>query len=244
MNKGDFIKMDLNGWIDATGKIFETTDEETAKKENIYSNGIKYGPVLVVAGSGSLLPGLEDEVAGMKVGEEKEVVLLPEKAFGARRADLLKVVPVSELKKHEIPPIPGMPVMIDNIPGIIRSVGSGRAVIDFNHPRAGEKIKYKIKIVEKIEKDEDKIRELVNYKYKENACESVELKGEEALVHVKKDLFLEPQDKSGFTNAIFAHLPCKKVSFMETTEKKEEKENEKAKEGENKEEAKAVKEEK
>ena len=43
-------------------------------------------------------------------------------------------------------PIPSLPVNIDNLNGIIRTVSGGRVIVDFNHPLSGRVLSYNVKV--------------------------------------------------------------------------------------------------
>ncbi len=163
MNKGDCIKINYIGRIKGTGEIFDLTYEDVAKKEGIYNPKIKYGPVGIIVGSGMILKGLEDKIMGMNVGEKNKVSLSPKEAFGERKPELVKVVPISELKKSGVNPRPGLIVDFSGIKGRIQSVSSGRVRIDFNNPIAGKDVEYEIEIVEKIDDVKEKIRNVLDF---------------------------------------------------------------------------------
>lgn len=168
MKKGDFIRIDYLGRVKDTGEIFDLTMEETAKKENVYSPGIKYGPVPVIVGEGFVLSGLDDEIAKMHEGEKKTVQLEPEKAFGQRKAEMVKVMPLSAFRKQKIDPVPGLVVDMSGLKGRIQSVSSGRVRVDFNNPLAGKTIEYEVEIKEVITKPEEKIKAVFEYMGIEN----------------------------------------------------------------------------
>ena len=66
MKKGDFIKIDYTGKIKETDKIFDTTIEDVAKKENTYNPKVKYGSILVIVGHEKIVKGLDEELEKMK----------------------------------------------------------------------------------------------------------------------------------------------------------------------------------
>jgi FKBP-type peptidyl-prolyl cis-trans isomerase SlyD len=101
---------------------------------------------------------VEAAVKSMNVNETKKVELQPKEAFGEKSAELVKVLPIADFKKRDIEPYPGMQLDIDGSVATIKSVNSGRVVVDANHPLAGEKLLYEITVVEKVEKDEDKLK--------------------------------------------------------------------------------------
>jgi FKBP-type peptidyl-prolyl cis-trans isomerase 2 len=119
-------------------------------------------PQLIVIGKGNAIKGVEEAVRGMNVSETKKVELAPKDAFGEKDSSLVKVMPLSDFKKREIDPYPGMQLDIDGAVAIVKSVSSGRVIVDANHPLAGEKMVYEIRIIEKVDKDEDRIRALAD----------------------------------------------------------------------------------
>lgn len=71
--EGDFVLIEYTGRIKETGNLIDTTNEELAKKANIYDNNKVYGPTLIVIGRGWVIKGLEEALKDMDVGEEREV---------------------------------------------------------------------------------------------------------------------------------------------------------------------------
>ena len=147
MHTGDLIAIEFTGKDTNTGKVFDTTRKEIAQKEGIFVEGRPYGPIVIVAGHHEVLPGLEKEIAQMKVGEEKHITLSPEHAFGPRTPDLVRVLPLSEFKKHNVPPVPGTVVNANDMMGRVQSVSGGRVRVDFNPELAGKEVEYTLKIV-------------------------------------------------------------------------------------------------
>ena len=156
----DFIEIEYDAWDAGSDTLIATTSESKAKESNIYDSKAKYGKVLVVVGSNGIIKGLDREIRSMNVGEKKKFTFKPEDAFGERNEDLVKVMPLSEFKARDINPYPGMTVELDNVTAVVRSVNSGRVVVDANNPYAGKEISYEVKIVEHISSDEGKVRAL------------------------------------------------------------------------------------
>jgi len=161
MKEGDFVRINYVGRIKESGMIFDLTDEEIAKKENIYNPQIKYKPLPVIIGSKFMIKGLEDALKDMKVGERKHLILKPSEAFGERTDKLLKLIPESEFTKQNMVPYQGMPVNIKNMRGRVLSVSGGRVKVDFNHPLAGKDLEYDLEIKEKITKREDQAKSIL-----------------------------------------------------------------------------------
>ncbi|MEM4360883.1 MAG: peptidylprolyl isomerase [Candidatus Anstonellaceae archaeon] len=160
IEKGDVLILDLTGKIAADGTVFETTNENIAKQAGIWSAEFSYKPKVVIAKSGMMLAGLEEEIEKMEVGEEKEFKIGYDKAFGPRDQNLLRVISLKEFKKVNVEPIEGMVVSLDGILAVVKSVNSGRVILDFNHPMAGKDLIYKIKLIDVIKDPERKCQVL------------------------------------------------------------------------------------
>ena len=157
-NDGDFVKVEYNAWRIADNKLVYTTSKKMAEENKILDEEMRYEPQLIVIGKGTTVMGVENAVKSMNVNETKKVELSPKDAFGEKSPELVKVLPLADFKKRDIEPYPGMQLDIDGAVATIKSVNSGRVVVDANHPLAGEKMLYEIKVVEKLDKDEDKVK--------------------------------------------------------------------------------------
>lgn len=216
MDKGDFAMVDYTGIIKEIGKIFDTTIEEVAKKEGLFNPKVKYGPTLIIVGYGKIVKGLDEELTKMKVGDKKEIEVLPENGFGKRDPNMIKLVPISEFKKQDVTPYPGMILNMDGLSCRVISVNSGRVRVDFNHPLAGKILVYELEIKEKIEKDSEKIRAICEYYDCE--VEGIEIKEKIAEILVKNDI--NGKTKDLITHDIFDHMDLNKVKFSQIFEKK------------------------
>ena len=167
MKEGDFIRIDYVGRITESKEIFDLTIEDVAKKEKIFKPEINYGPIPVIIGAGIVVGGLENELKKMKVGDKKKIVVKPDDAFGERKSEFIKLVPISEFKKQNIEPYPGMSVNISRLRGRVISVSGGRVRVDFNHPLAGKTLEYDLEIKEKIINKKEKIKAILEFFLKE-----------------------------------------------------------------------------
>ena len=165
VNKGDFIKMGMTGWAEETGEVFETTSDETARENGIYSEERVYGPRLVIVGEGFVLRGLDNRLPGTPFDEEKEILVPAEEAFGERNPANVQMVPYRVLRSKGVNPVVGAELEIDGRTAMIRSVGAGRVQVDYNHPLAGRNIIYKVKIIEHITDDKKKMESLIGRRF-------------------------------------------------------------------------------
>lgn len=162
IKKGDFVLISYVAKVKEDDKVISTNIKDEAKKANLFEEDRVYEPELVIVGEGWVLKGLDEELEKFEVGEEKVVEIPPEKAFGGRDPKKVRVVPARELSTRGIIPRVNAEVELNGKRAIIRSVGGGRVVLDFNHPLAGKTIVYKVKVVKKLETLEEKALELVH----------------------------------------------------------------------------------
>jgi len=146
VEKGDFVVFNYIGKFE-NGEIFDTTYENIAKEAGIYMEDRTYGPLGANVGVGELIPGMDEALLGMEVGERKNITIPPEKGYGMPRDDLIINVPTSEFKKAGIEPIEGAYIMTDSGIAQITTIGEENVTLDFNHPLAGKTLVFEVEIV-------------------------------------------------------------------------------------------------
>jgi len=162
LQNGDFILIDYVGKVKETGEVFDTTIEEVAKKERLYKEGEIYEPKLVVLGEGWILKALEEEILKLDVGGKSTIEIPPEKAFGPRDPNKVKLVPLRRLVAKGITPKIGMRIEYEGKMATIRTVGAGRVQLDFNPPLAGKTLLYEVTVQKKLETKTEKINALIH----------------------------------------------------------------------------------
>ena len=182
----EFVKVTYTGREKETGRIFDTNDEKVAKENNIYDAKFNYKPALMILGKNQLIKGFEEALEKMKPGEEKIVEIPPEKAYGQRKASLVRLIPLQAFKKSKIDPKPGMILQLDGTPARVQSVSGGRVRVDFNHELAGKTLIFNIKLVEKIEKQEDKIKEIVKQVFPFEENPEIKIKEKDVEIKISK----------------------------------------------------------
>ena len=164
MEQGDVVLIDYVGKT-SDGDIFDISNEERAREEGVYSDEVEYRPVPVLIGSKYVIEGLEDKIAGMEPGDKEENIQIPsEEAYGQRESDKIQTYPEKEFKKQDVNVRVGDEVMVGNRKGKVLSNSSGRVRVDFNHPLSGEDLVYEVEIVDKVEDDEEKARQIFRYR--------------------------------------------------------------------------------
>ncbi len=138
VKKGDTIKVDYEGSLE-DGTVFDASQNHGQQLE-------------FEVGSGQLIKGFDDAVVGMKVGQEKKVDIDPENAYGQRNPEMLKEIPREQLPKDQEPKV-GMGIVIglpngSKFPATIAKVSDKTVTLDLNHPLAGKKLTFKIKVAQ------------------------------------------------------------------------------------------------
>lgn len=126
-----------------TGKLDDGTEFDS-------SNG--RDPLEFTVGSGQIIPGLDQAVAGMEVGESKTVTVPPEQAYGDRDPARQQSVPRDQIPDH-IPTDPGTRLQVQTPEGqtiavVVADVDDSSVTLDANHPLAGQNLTFDVEVVE------------------------------------------------------------------------------------------------
>lgn len=217
LKEGDFAELDFTG--KTGGAVFETTSAEEAKKAGAYDESRPFRAVLVVAGKKMVVPGLDDELLKANAGDAvKTVTLTPDKAFGERKPEMVRLIQLAKFKEQGVDPVPGMSLDVDGMPARIVGVEGGRVRVDFNHPLAGQTVEYSFK-VNKVYSDSQSKISAVSANFFTGTSVTAKLVGDTARFFVpagvrKDELFI--QQKYRTVELLLAFVPdVKKVVFEE-----------------------------
>jgi FKBP-type peptidyl-prolyl cis-trans isomerase SlyD len=108
-------------------------------------------PMSYIHGKSQIIPGLEKELSGMKVGEEKKLQIKPEDGYGPVNPDAFQEVPKDKLPPEALKV--GTMLMAQGpqgqgIPVRVHEVKDTTVIMDFNHPMAGKTLSFDVKISE------------------------------------------------------------------------------------------------
>ena len=107
-------------------------------------------PLEVTLGKGEVIPGFEDAIAGMYVGDKITAEIAPEEAYGEPLDDLFFGIPRAEVPAELKPEIgQGVTLQTDDGPldAVIVNITDDEIIIDANHPLAGETLIFEIELV-------------------------------------------------------------------------------------------------
>lgn len=138
LKQGDKVKVEYEGKLE-DGAVFDSSERHGQ-------------PLEFEIGAKQVLPGFEDNVKKMKKGEEKEIKLNAEEAYGERNPQLVQKVPKEKLPEG-VEPKSGMMLALNSpdgrqMPAVVTSVTESDITIDLNHPLAGKNLIFDIKLVD------------------------------------------------------------------------------------------------
>jgi len=136
VKEGDTVEIEYTGKLE-DGTVFDSTEKQGQ-------------PFQFTIGEQEILPAFEQELIGMSEGDEKDFELEPEKAYGDHNPDLIQ-----EVSKDQLPDNvePGMTLAAQTpdgrqIPAEIVEVADDKVSLDLNHPLAGKKLDFHVKVNE------------------------------------------------------------------------------------------------
>ena len=108
-------------------------------------------PLEFTLGAGQVIPGFDEAVSGMRVGERKTVTLPTDQAYGARQEELILAVPRAQVPPHIALEV-GQQLQLSQeghaFQVTVREVTAEQVVLDGNHPLAGEALTFALELVE------------------------------------------------------------------------------------------------
>ncbi len=107
-------------------------------------------PLVFVLGSHQVFPALEQALLGLKVGDFKQIVLTPEDAYGPVVKEAFREVDLEHVPEplRKVGAVLGLQDPSGGVyPVRIYQIKGNRAVLDFNHPLAGQSLRFEVKVL-------------------------------------------------------------------------------------------------
>ncbi|MEX2492382.1 MAG: peptidylprolyl isomerase [Nitrospirales bacterium] len=108
-------------------------------------------PMNFTQGSHQIIPGLESALEGMKVGESKQVTVDPEQGYGPINPQAVQEVPIDQIptdaRKVGVR-LQGKDSQGRMVHPLVTEVKEQVVMLDFNHPLAGKKLFFDVKILD------------------------------------------------------------------------------------------------
>ena len=133
---GDIVQVDYTGTLE-DGTVFDTS--------------VGGEPLEFTLGEGRMIPGFEQAILGMKVGESKTFTILADDAYGQYSDAKVQVINREELTNIPNPEVGqqlyGSQTDGTTITGTITNVTDTTVTVDFNPPLAGKNLTFEIKLI-------------------------------------------------------------------------------------------------
>ena len=138
VTKGDRVEIHYVGTLESDGTQFDSSRERGT-------------PLPFTVGQGQMIKGFDDGVLGMKIGENKTLVLPPSMAYGDVSPENVLRVPkkdvVDAIGAEEC--VIGAKLMVgQGMPATITEITEEEIALDANHPLAGQTLKFEVELMD------------------------------------------------------------------------------------------------
>jgi FKBP-type peptidyl-prolyl cis-trans isomerase 2 len=136
-------KVDVNSTVTVnyTGKL---------EDGNVFDSSLNPGrePLSATLGQGSLIPGFEQGLIGMEVGEKKTINIPCVEAYGEFNEQL-----IAEVDKAQVPETIEVDQMLQTMTPqgpmnvVVKEVGEDKVLLDANHPLVGKDLIFDLEVI-------------------------------------------------------------------------------------------------
>ncbi|MFJ4386352.1 peptidylprolyl isomerase [Pseudomonas sp. NPDC089408] len=118
-------------------------------------------PLVYLHGAGNIIPGLEKALEGKQAGDELNVSIEPEEAYGEYLAELVSTLNRSLFEGVDVLEV-GMQFHASAPDGqmqivTIRDIDGDDVTVDGNHPLAGQRLTFQVKVVDVRDASDEEI---------------------------------------------------------------------------------------
>ncbi|WP_263140383.1 peptidylprolyl isomerase [Pseudomonas sp. RIT-PI-AD] len=108
-------------------------------------------PATFTVGDGSLLPGFELALFGLKAGDKRVLPVAPDQGFGQPNPQNVQVMPRGQFDDMELSE--GLLVIFNDaanaeLPGVVKAFDANSVTVDFNHPLSGKLLTFEVDILD------------------------------------------------------------------------------------------------
>ena len=126
-----------------------TIEYEVNDGNQVVDSNVGGAPLVFMFGKGQIIPGLENGIANMSVGEKGDVHVKAEDAYGPYNDEAIQEVPKDQFAGIDLQE--GMTLYGQGEDGstvqvIVKEIGDESVIIDFNHPLAGKDLMFTVTI--------------------------------------------------------------------------------------------------
>ncbi|MFC2036150.1 peptidylprolyl isomerase [Chloroflexota bacterium] len=133
------------------GNIVRVHYTGTLQDGTVFDTSVGREPMEFTLGEARMIPGFEQAVLGMEIGELKTVTITAENAYGSYNVDMILVVNREKLSDDITPEVGQQLQMTDSdgqtIIASITEISDTTVTLDANHPLAGQDLTFEIELL-------------------------------------------------------------------------------------------------
>ncbi len=148
IDTGDRVTIEYVGRFE-DGTVFATSSPEVAADHDLAA-GKERSPLVFTVGDGEVIPGLDEGVRGLAVGEEATIRVPPSEAYGPHREERVREYDRESFEAMVgEPPTIGLHVEAQNdLHGDVTAIASDTVEVDFNHELAGRTLVFELRVLD------------------------------------------------------------------------------------------------
>jgi FKBP-type peptidyl-prolyl cis-trans isomerase SlyD len=144
-----------------TNKVVSVVYELHSSKENDEKNFVETAsvdnPLTFLFGTGNMIPKFEEGISGLKSGDKFTFSIVAEEAYGSSDSEAVVRIPIDVFKvdgevDYEMLKVGNVLPMRDNegnsLNGKVVAIEADTAILDFNHPLAGQTLHFTGEVIE------------------------------------------------------------------------------------------------
>ena len=122
---------------------------EVRDGDKLVDGNVGGAPLVFMFGKGQIIPGLENGIKDMAIGEKGDILVKPADAYGEYNAEAKQEVPKEQFAGIELEV--GMTLYGQGEDGgtvqvVVNEIGAETVIIDFNHPLAGKDLMFSVTV--------------------------------------------------------------------------------------------------
>lgn len=135
VEENSVVSLNYTGKLE-DGSIFDTSLTEGRE------------PLLTTLGQGSLIPGFEKGLLGMKEGDKKTIEIDHTEAYGDRKDELIAEVPKDRVPENiEVEQMLQTMTQQGPMNVLVKEIKEETVILDANHPLAGKKLIFELEVI-------------------------------------------------------------------------------------------------
>ncbi|MBD3796213.1 MAG: peptidylprolyl isomerase [Campylobacterales bacterium] len=122
---------------------------EVRDGDKVVDSNVGAAPLVFMFGKGQVIPGLENGIQNMSIGEKSDILVQPADAYGEYNSEATQEVPKEQFAGIDLQE--GMTLYGQGEDGstvqvIVKEIQDDVVIIDFNHPLAGKSLMFTVTI--------------------------------------------------------------------------------------------------